>query len=443
MSEIKVKPILFTGKKYSDNKSPIFIRLTKDRKVSYISVGKSANIENWDSEENRVYEKKPKITPQHKTKLSEKEFLRLKAEYKRAEVLKDAIKINSDIESKVKEVYDKIKELKDSKKPTSIKIIKDEIDSKGNENHNSFIDYANKVANDYLLMGKISSYKSCISVIEKLNNFSKNDILFDNIDVKLLKRFELYLKNDLKNKVNTRNKNFRVIRLIINKAIEEGYLEYSKNPFFIFKLSKGEDSKKVGLSIEELNTIIKLDLSNNDTLINTRNYFLFCFYNAGMRIGDLICLKWSNIANGRLIYTTNKSNDTKEIDLKLRHESLAILKKYQSKEKKLTDYVFPILENSINKEDKLILKNQIGSKTALINKNLKKIKQLAELNKPLTTHISRHSFGNVARTRNAKIIDISRALGHSSTKVTETYLQNLDKDSQDKTLDKIYGKPKL
>ena len=129
MTSIKIKPVLFIGKKYSDNKSPIFIRLTLNRKVVYLSVGKSAKPENWDSENNNVYEKAPKITPQHKAKLSEKEYLRLKDKYKRAEVLKDAIKINSDIDSKIKEVEGKEKELEVLKKPITLKIIKDEIAS--------------------------------------------------------------------------------------------------------------------------------------------------------------------------------------------------------------------------------------------------------------------------------------------------------------------------
>ncbi len=442
MTSIKIKPVLFIGKKYSDNKSPIFIRLTLNRKVVYLSVGKSAKPENWDSENNNVYEKAPKITPQHKAKLSEKEYLRLKDKYKRAEVLKDAIKINSDIDSKIKEVEGKEKELEVLKKPITLKIIKDEIDSKGKVNHNSFILYATNVANDFLDMGNISSYKSCVSVIKKLKDFRKGkDILFEDMDNDLLKAFEKYLNNEVKNKANTINKNFRIIRSILYKAIKEekkNYFEQSKNPFFTYSIKKLEPSNKAGLSIEELKKIINLDLSNKESLIDARNYFLFCFYNSGMRIKDLLLLRWKNIDNGRLTYNTSKSNYTKEMDLKLRPEANDILSKYRLKEVLPNDFIFPILDNNIKMDDKLNLHNQVGSKTALINKDLKKIKKLAEINKPLSTHISRHSFGNIARKSEASIIDISRALGHSSIKITETYLQNLDKESQDKTLDKIY-----
>ncbi len=72
-----------------------------------------------------------------------------------------------------------------------------------------------------------------------------------------------------------------------------------------------------------------------------------------------------------------------------------------------------------------------------MNKYLKKIAALAEIEKPLTTHIARHSFSDIARKKKASIYDISKLLGHSSIKVTEIYLASLDLDSQDETLKSI------
>ena len=443
MVEIKIKPILFTGKKYSDNKSPIFIRLTLDRKSTYISVGHSIKPENWDNDESKVYEKKPKITPQLELKVSKDELARLTKIYDKAEVLKNAIKINSDIKSKQSQIETKLNELNILKKPISLKILKDAIDSNGKTNHYSFIVYAEKIAQEFLSEGKISTYKSCNSVIKKLKEWRKNkDLLFDEIEEDLLKKFELHLLNDLGNHKNTINKNFKIIRLILYKAIKskKGYYEQAKNPFFTYKLAKGKTKLKKGLTSEELDKIIDLNLNGNKALIDTRNYFLFCFYNAGIRIGDLMQLMWKDIKNGRLEYTMDKQGGEK--DIKLRPESLAILKQYKPEEETPSGFIFPILNNTINLRDKLKLINQIGSKTAIINKNLKKIEELAELNTHLTTHISRHTFGNIAKQKKANVIDISKALGHSSITITESYLRNFDRDSQDKTLDKIYGKAK-
>ena len=53
-------------------------------------------------------------------------------------------------------------------------------------------------------------------------------------------------------------------------------------------------------------------------------------------------------------------------------------------------------------------------------------------------HISRHSFANIARQKNANVYDISKALGHSSLKITESYLSKFDTQSQDETMKQVF-----
>lgn len=53
-------------------------------------------------------------------------------------------------------------------------------------------------------------------------------------------------------------------------------------------------------------------------------------------------------------------------------------------------------------------------------------------------HIARHSFANIARQKNANVYDISKALGHSNLKITETYLAKFDTTSQDATMKQVF-----
>lgn len=76
--------------------------------------------------------------------------------------------------------------------------------------------------------------------------------------------------------------------------------------------------------------------------------------------------------------------------------------------------------------------NQISSKTAIYNKLLKNIGKLAEIETPLTSHIFRHSFANMALTLSDDIYSISKTLGHSSLKQTEEYLRDFDLDKVNK-----------
>ena len=56
----------------------------------------------------------------------------------------------------------------------------------------------------------------------------------------------------------------------------------------------------------------------------------------------------------------------------------------------------------------------------------------------LLMHIARHSFANIARQKKANVYDISKALGHSSLKITESYLSKFDTTSQDATMKQVF-----
>ena len=53
-------------------------------------------------------------------------------------------------------------------------------------------------------------------------------------------------------------------------------------------------------------------------------------------------------------------------------------------------------------------------------------------------HTARHSFANIARQKKANVYDISKALGHSSLKITESYLSKFDTTSQDATMKQVF-----
>lgn len=66
-------------------------------------------------------------------------------------------------------------------------------------------------------------------------------------------------------------------------------------------------SEKVGLSREEVQRIEKLTNLSKEEL-HAKNVWLFSFYFAGMRVGDVLTIKWSDIYDGRLHYRMNKND---------------------------------------------------------------------------------------------------------------------------------------
>ena len=79
---------------------------------------------------------------------------------------------------------------------------------------------------------------------------------------------------------------------------------------------------------------------------------------------------------------------------------------------------------------------QLEAKAALINKCLKAIAERAEMTKKLSSHISRHSFADIARKKGTSLLDIQKLLGHSDSKTTQIYLDSFDVESQDEAHEK-------
>ena len=125
--------------------------------------------------------------------------------------------------------------------------------------------------------------------------------------------------------------------------------------------------------------------------------------------------------------------------IQIRKEIAEILVQYKNDDTEPNDYIFPMFERDIDYSNPFFLKSQISSKTAIYNKNLKDLAKLANIDKKITTHIARHTFADFARKKGAAVYDVSKALGHSSIKITESYLAKFDYDTQDVTLDKIFN----
>ncbi|WP_300860274.1 tyrosine-type recombinase/integrase [uncultured Duncaniella sp.] len=82
----------------------------------------------------------------------------------------------------------------------------------------------------------------------------------------------------------------------------------------------------------------------------------------------------------------------------------------------------------------------VSSKNALINKYLKKIAEQAEIEKPLSMHISRHSFAHIAQESGAESSAIKNILGHSNLATTERYMGSFDTSKTDETLRNVFAK---
>lgn len=359
----------------------------------------------------------------------------------------------------------KYRELKEEGLATTDKI-KKEITS--SEKTASFLTYARQRTQEIYDAGGIRNWKKYNGFCNKLEAYQTDkkgqlrDLTFAEITPAYLAKFEAYL-HTLRNErepdkmlhPNTIQVNLNIFRTLVRRAIDvEGLMKPEKNPFFTFKYG-GVKTLKDKLDSEEIERIESLDLPEGSLMWHCRNYFLFSFYCAGIRVGDLIQLRWGNITSeGRICYEMGKNHKAR--DLKLVEQARRILSYYHKEGVKPAEYIFPLLDNhapwakAVTQEEKdvmpadlkKLLFNQVSAKTALINKELKKIAALAGIEKQLSFHISRHSFAKIAKLKgidNSKVKDL---LAHSSLKITEGYMGNFDTSENDKALESVFEKEK-
>ena len=422
MSTPKITIVHYTYKKYSDGTHPVMIRITANRKARYMATGYSVNEENWDDENNRLFETRSKKFPKKKP-------------------LANAKAINSDIEHQLNDVIRVKQQVSLNDGAQTAQRIKDKAGSKYKASEN-FIEYGREIAKALLENKKVRTSSNYTSVLKRMDEFQKGrPLLFCDVTVTFLNEYQSFLLKGNLRTANTANFHLRTIRSILYKAIQENepLLSSDKNPFLKFKL-KNSPTRKETLSPQEIEKIrkAKLKAPKHQKQIDARNYYLFSYNNAGIRISDLIQLKIKNIIGDRLHYGMGKTGHFKSI--KINTESKSIIKQYKKRNSKPDDFLFPILDNNNDYSDAVVLRKQIESKAACINGDLKNLAKSAKLNKRLHFHSSRHSFANIARKKHADLYSISKALGHKSLKVTEMYLASFDEESLDSTMKMVLGK---
>lgn len=124
-----------------------------------------------------------------------------------------------------------------------------------------------------------------------------------------------------------------------------------------------------------------------------RNVWLVSFYFAGMRLSDVMRLKWSDFKDARLHYAMTKN--FKAGSLKAPEKAMAILNKYQTDAAK-HDFIFPELKVLDNLEPYHV-QRKISYAGKRLDKALKEIVKAAGINKNISMHITRHTFAPTSR----------------------------------------------
>lgn len=266
MTKITYTPYL--KKKYStDNFGVIQIRRTENRKSTYFTLSESLKEIYWNKKKGEV-----------------------RSNYKEYERLSNLIK-------------DKIDELKftDSKVPENYT---EKIEKESNEKV-SFIKFFENQLQYYQTRREIGSYKShktsYIHLMNFLKTLDKKDLLFSELTTFFIRDFETYLKCSKDLSTNTCIKYLKTTKNVFKKGIEFYVYTTNIDPFLRVNKKKTPVSKDP-LTKVEIETIFKTKIDKDDPIYNVKNYFLFQIFSQGMRVSDLLTLRWGNLVSGNIVF---------------------------------------------------------------------------------------------------------------------------------------------
>ncbi len=382
---------------------PLAIRITKNRLSNYIYTGHYIDQKHWDEKRKIVRKAHPNA-----------ELLNTLLSLKLAETNKKLIGLqfeNQDISStQIK------KEISTTVKSANFSIVADKYLNELESNNKLTRLYTDKVR------------------VNHVKNFHKSrQLTFQEIDENFLRNFQSYLRNKKNLSERSIINNLVVIRTLYNRAIKLGMVDQKNYPFGADKIRiKFPETEKIGLTIKEIQKIENLEnLSKQEE--NVRNVWLFSFYLAGIRVGDVLKIRWSDIYDGRIHYRMNKNS--KLVSLKLPDKLIPILEFYEIDKQNSFDFIFPELKKANLKNDREVYA-KTNTATKKFNKYLKEIANKAGIHKKVTMHIARHSFGNIAGDR-IPIQMLQKLYRHSSVVTTMQYQSNFISKETDKALDDV------
>lgn len=237
----------------------------------------------------------------------------------------------------------------------------------------------------------VGSYLSCIHLF--LNYVIKkklNEVNGDNLRI-----YFTHCKVQLNYSYSTMKQHLAAVRFL--------YVEVLNKPIdfdFNIKMKKPSTIPEV-LSVEEVQQFL-------DTFTNLKHKAIFTLcYSAGLRVGEILNLKISDIDSNRMQIRIHQAKGKKDRYTLLSPKVLTLLRQYVTKYDP-KEYLF---------------EGQNGGKysSASIQNLMRKHRKLANIKKKATPHTLRHSFATHLLDAGTDIRFIQELLGHKHISTTQIY----------------------
>ncbi|WPP48908.1 site-specific integrase [Catalinimonas niigatensis] len=256
--------------------------------------------------------------------------------------------------------------------------------------------YIGERKKEQLTKGTIKTMEiRCKNVIKYLNWINDLDRQLVEVNVPFLSNLENYLRVEIRHSQSHVNKIIRFVKTVLHFAVRKEWIEY--NPLSSYRCQKLSHKKKVYLSAYELE-LIKNHKFASWRLQKIAHLFLFQCY-TGFAYIELMNFNQSWIRPG--------------VDGKL----WIFASRQKVEESSCRIPFFKATQEALEKLGGQIEQISNGK----YNAYLKEIAVICGIEKNITSHVARKTFGNLLLDQNVSLEVVSSMYGHSSTKTTLSY----------------------
>ncbi|MCK9618640.1 MAG: site-specific integrase [Lentimicrobiaceae bacterium] len=366
-----------------DGFNAVVAKYSSAGKIYQVNTGVEVLPMNWDSKNQFVIEDDPAAT----TKNIQLRTLRNKADKILLQAEVNGVELNTE---EFKAAFSKPS---DKNSGVFCDFLKKEIELK-----KSLLSY-NTLRQYNATLNKIYNLDSRIT-IKEVNSFA------------FFQRFESYMRNDLSNQTNTVCKTLKILKALINTAVQKKLI--TRNEVNGYKLKYIQPDRNF-LNLKEIDKLEKMLPTLPHRLASSLRCFLFCCY-TGLRYGDLARLSFSHLTGKNIEIIQEKTSDMVKIPLSKR--------------------ALKLIDTAQNKPEAKVFKVYSNQK---MNDYLKAALLRAGIDREITFHCSRHTFATISLNINIPLNVVSKLLGHKDIKTTEIYARLLDetKTNEMKKWDKL------
>lgn len=278
--------------------------------------------------------------------------------------------------------------------------------------------------------------KSTYSHFKAFEDFKKMKLTFDTINGETITAFEKWLKNGTRGRNHVSNILKRLKRFFLwaIKDQKQRNVEVTiQNPFSDFTIIPELYGTPIILQKSERDLLYDLPLEN-ERLKKIRDIFVFQCY-CGARISDLLNLKTSNLQEGVLRFTPQKTSNKKmiEVEIPLHKKAIQILKRYNNPECYLLPHISDV---EINRSLKTLFRE------AKLNRPVQHLNpktgnnEYLPLSEVATTHLARRTFAGLMYNAGEKDDIIAAMTGHSENSKAFTRYRSISLDLKKKATKK-------